>query len=286
MTDPEGKLRNANEHLKALAALVDTFALKAYSVDAQPDFWSETWPPAKGDVIIWAEAVADPPSVLWGPIIGDIVHGFRSALDQLIWGLSVDHQFPGNIPPSGRIPWGNPWRDVWFPVCNSCDAWKNAAKTQLRYVDPTLAAKLKPLQPFVTGQNAPEREPLAVLQELWNIDKHRHLHLVNATVELHDVLSVDPFPDIPNTTGVDLMLNFEIVSRRAPGPLVGRAEVGRARHIRKPGGLLAVSHPQMHMDPRLLVDVAFDQGYPAYGGRVLHTLRQIGETVSAILAAV
>lgn len=285
MDDPRAKADRAYEHLQTLTELISAFATKAYSVAMHPDFWTEPMPPANGDVIIWAEATEPPPSILWGPIIGDIVHGFRSALDQLAWGLSVEQQAP-TPPPSDPIPRDNPWRNIRFPICQSCDAWKSGVKNQLWAIDPALVAKLKPLQPFVTGKNAPDREPLAVLQELWNIDKHRHLHLVNATVELHDVLTVNPFEGMADPDDLLANLEFEVVSKRAPGPLVNRTEIGRARLIRKPGGLIAMSLPQMHMNPRVAVDVAFDQWYPAYGGRVLHTLGQIGEAVEAILAAI
>jgi len=47
-----------------------------------------------------------------------------------------------------------------------------------------------------------------------------------------------------------------------------------------------MSLPQIHMNPRLVIDPAFDQGHPAYGGGVLHTLGQIGQTVEALIAAV
>ena len=137
----------------------------------------------------------------------------------------------------------------------------------------------------MTGRDAPDREPLAVLQELWNIDKHRHLHLVNATVELHDVLTVNPFEGANDPDGLMASLEFEVVSKRGPGPLIDRTEIGRARLVRKPGGILGMTLPQMHMNPRVAIDVAFDQGYPAYGGRVLQTLSQIAEMVEAILAA-
>jgi hypothetical protein len=53
-----------------------------------------------------------------------------------------------------------------------------------------------------------------------------------------------------------------------------------------PGAIFILTHPQHYMDPLVAVDPAFEQGHPAYGGRVLHTLGQIGETVEAILAAV
>jgi hypothetical protein len=279
MRDPREKINRAHQHLYALTELVNEFAAEAYRVDMQPDFWTEPAPPAKGDVIITAEARKPPPSLIWGPIIGDIVHGFRSALDQAAWTLSVEFQKTlGNAPPAGPIPRGDPWRNIWFPILQDPGQWAGATANQLWAIHQALLAQIEPLQPYRTGQNAPEREPLAVLQELWNIDKHRHLHLVNATVELHDVVSAEPFPGAPH-------LKFAIVSQRAPGPLVNRAEIGRARMIREPGGLLGVTLPQMHMDALVAVDVAFDQGYPAYGGRVVQTLRQIGQTVSAIVDA-
>lgn len=243
----------------------------------KPDPWSEPVPPAKGDVIVSVQAKGQPPSLVWGPIIGDIVHGFRSALDQLAWGLSV--AFQTNPPPADPIPGDDPWRKVWFPVCLRESVWVNGAvPQQLNFIDPTLLAALKQLQPFATGQNAPHREPLAVLQELWNIDKHRHLHLVNVTVELGEVITRNPLPGEPRVV-------LEIVSKRAPGPVVGRTEIGRVRVNPWPGTILPRMLPMMHMYPHAAIDVAFDQGAPAYGGRVLHTLREIGKTVETIIGA-
>jgi hypothetical protein len=143
-----------------------------------------------------------------------------------------------------------------------------------------MLASLQGLQPYVTGPQAPNREPLAVLDELWNIDKHRHLHLVNATIELRDVISVEAIPGIPR-------IEFEIVSKRAPGPLKGPAEIGRARPVDRPGVQTPRTNlPQVFMYPDLAVDVAFDQGAPAYGGSVLKTLRSLSKTVGAIIDAV
>jgi hypothetical protein len=277
--DPQAKVDRAHEHIDALERLVAAFSRDAYSVDVQPAFWVEPLPRASGDVILWAEATREPPAVLWGPIIGDIVHGLRSALDQLVWGLSVEFQATlGVTPPPDPIVRGSPWRMIWFPVCLRPAAWDTGAvPQQLWAIDPTLLTVLKELQPFRTGKNTPDREPLAVLQELWNIDKHRHLHLVNATVELHDVLHVQPFPGLPE-------IEYEVLSKRAPGPIVGKTEIGRASFIRRPGGLVDTNAPQVGMNPRVAIDVTFDQGAPAHGGRVLHTLREIAQTVKAIIA--
>jgi hypothetical protein len=275
-TDPEAKLRRAYAHMGDLEALIGDFARGAYAIDMTPDYWEDlTAPDAVGDVIIWAEATAQPPSEVWGPIIGDVVHNLRSALDQLIWGLSVE--FEGSeAPPPDPIPSGSPWRGVRFPVCLTSAAWDAAATRNLWAIDPLLLSRLEALQPSCTGAEMPDREPLAVLQELWNIDKHRHLHLVNAIGGLHELQSVTPFAGAPD-------LKFEIVSKREMGPLVGRTEIGRARLI--PGEWIAVTLPQWHIDPIVAINVAFDQGPPAYGSRVLDTLVRISQTVEGILAA-
>jgi hypothetical protein len=43
--------------------------------------------------------------------------------------------------------------------------------------------------------------------------------------------------------------------------------------------------PEMHMDARFTPDVAFSKGHPAHGGRLLHTLSDMGKTVRAVIAA-
>ncbi len=301
-SDPQAKINRADKHIRALARMILAFRKQAYRVEAQPAFWSEPIGSSPDEVIIFAQATEDPPSLKWGPLIGDIAHGLRSALDQVAWGLSVDYQATlGNHPPPYPIPRSSRWRDISFPLCRKSTEWPHHWERKLWAVDPALKAVLKPFQPFHGGENPADREPLAVLEELWNIDKHRHLHLVNATIELRDVFSVEPFPGAP-------YIEFEVISKRAPGPLVGPTEIGRARAIRQPDGTLsattipvftspdssetvpmkpiAVSLPQMHMNPDLAVDVAFDQGAPAYGGGVLKTLRRLRKTAQNIVSAV
>ena len=281
-SDPQAKIDRADKHLRALARMVVAFRKQAYTVSAQPAMWVEA-PTIQNalHVIILAEATEDPPSLKWGPIIGDIVHGLRSALDQIAWGLSVEYQATlGKQPPPDPIPPGDRWKDVAFPICRDQTNWPSQRTQKLWAIDPALMAILERFQPFYGGQNPADREPLAVLDELWNIDKHRHLHLVNATIELRDVVSVEPIPGLPR-------IDFEVVSKRAPGPLVGPTEIGRARPIDRAGVQTPRTNlPQMFMYPDLAVDVAFDEGAPAYGGSVLDTLRRIRKTVQAIVVAV
>jgi hypothetical protein len=97
-SDPQAKTDRANENLRALDGLIAVFAANAYSIEMKPDRYGGGLPPIP-EVDIWVEATKEPPSLTWGPIIGDIVHGFRSALDQLVWGLSVQCQGPTNPHP-------------------------------------------------------------------------------------------------------------------------------------------------------------------------------------------
>ncbi len=303
LPDPQAKLERADEHIGSLSRMIRAFGEDAYRVEAQPAFWSEPGGAANHDeVIIFAEASEEPPSLKWTPIIGDIAHGLRSALDQIAWSLSVAYQATlGNHPPADPIPRGDRWRGVAFPICRDAKDWGGQWGSRMWATDPALKTVLEQFQPYFGGKNPPDREPLAVLDELWNIDKHRHLHLVNATIEVRDVFSVEAFPGMPH-------IEFEVVSKRAPGPLVGPTEIGRARMLRRPDGTLTepvvqvygspdssettlmpiktVSLPQMHMNPDLAVDVAFSEGAPAYGGSVLQTLSSLRETVNDILAAV
>jgi hypothetical protein len=160
-------------------------------------------------------------------------------------------------------------------------------KTTMGAIEPALVASLEVLQPYLTGQSAPEREPLAVLDELCNIDKHRHLHLVNMTIELGDVLPIG-FAEalgIGATPGQPDVGTFEVVSKEPVRQLVGRAEIGRARHIQPVGSHFFSTLPQMNMNPRVALDVVFEQGPPAYGGSVFQLLSDISQTVENIVRA-
>jgi hypothetical protein len=281
-SDPQAKIDRADKHIRALARMIRRFRQEAYAVGGQPAFGVDPDPAHRFDVIVLAEARKEPPSLLWGPIIGDIVHGLRSALDQVAWGLSIDHQATiGKSPRSYPIPSKSPWRDISFPICRDGKYWDDVSNRKLWAVDSGVGASLKGFQPFNTGPQAPNREPLAVLEELWNIDKHRHLHLINATVELRKAVSVELFPGMPR-------IDFEVISQGPlGGPFVGPAEVGRARPIERPGVQTPRTNaPHMFMYPDLAVDVAFDQGAPAYGGSVLKTLRHLRKTVQDIVSAV
>lgn len=153
--------------------------------------------------------------------------------------------------------------------------WPGIAGRKLRFRR-DLEATFKALQPFVTGKDAPKHEPLWVLEELWNIDKHRYPHLTHASIGARGIRAAlkesfpgtDPLPEGDEPA-------FQWTIEHAPGPFVDGAELARFVEPEAVAGL----HPAVYVKTDLVFDVAFDQRPPAYGGLLVPTLWDLQETV-------
>jgi len=275
LRDPFLKLGRAKVHMEGLYDLIHRW-LQDDPCKVEPQLNPQT-----GEVIVYAEPTREPPVEEWSVIIGDIIHNLRSALDQLVWALTVAYQ---STPPLNPIPKrgpGSDWRIIGFPICikphpldgsGNVISWHVAKDLKSLWgVRPSLRAEFQGLQPFNHGQNA-AKKPLAVLNELWNIDKHRHLPLAVGYFGLNDVAYMFPKPTIPE-------FEFSIFQKRNPGPFKGRTEIGRA----KPTVMRGSTIYEVYVKPLPSFDIAFEQGPPAYGGRVLETLSDIHEEVLNIL---
>ena len=277
LDDCIARLNRADNHIRQLKRMTTAFVRKlppAYGYDIVPD-------PDLGvfefDLIGRVERHPDP--VRWGVVIGDVVNNLRAALDNLVWRLSVHEQARHGIsPPPDPLPYNSPWRRVSFPIVTAPTAWDPARPRCLGFVRKDLWAWFERLQPFVTGKNTGQavREPLAILDELWNIDKHRHLHIGQWFAGLHAVTSgFDEIFPIPGKSGWD----YEIVSQSL-GPFADGTYLGRVRIIQND---VVGPFPWMHVKAQLAFDVAFEKGPPAYGGQLIPTLRQLHKVVSLIV---
>lgn len=114
----------------------------------------------------------------WGIAVGDIAHNLRSSLDNLAW-LATE---ASGMPPPERP--GDPYRDVSFPLVREEGRWMAARERCLWGVPDKMIPVFYGSQPFVTGPNEPEREPLAVLHALWNFDKHRAAPVLETDLKL------------------------------------------------------------------------------------------------------
>jgi hypothetical protein len=267
------KIKRADMHLSFLHERVESLVVDGGSYKLQTQYDSKT-----SEIVIYGEAFGGQHEHEWGAVIGDVVHNLRSALDHLVWQLTLanGHTPPAVVPRKGP---GSEWKGIRFPIYTSDPRkrypisgrripWRYEPPDSLWGVRPTLRTDLQRLQPFNHGQDAPKK-PLAVLDELWNIDKHRHLHLALFFVGLHDCESKSP------------KLKFRIVEKKAPGPFQGSAELGRVEAVGGPYSNWIMV--QRNVQPILVFDIAFEQGPPAYGGRVTQTLESLHDTVAAIL---
>lgn len=250
------KIERADEHAETLRERLWTYGHPSESpmpvyIDYQHDRESREITPIARDV-------APPPLQEWGVIVGDLVHNLRSALDQLVWGLSVKHS---KTPPPDPIPRGDPWRKVGFPVHvdplprNSQGReipWTRKPPDALRFVRPGLLADFQRLQPFATGQQYSPFHPLALLNELWNTDKHHTIALLGLLTTLRGVL-----PNVP--PHLQLGPPFRKEDYEVVGEIVGElkddAPLGRIRYT----GTEWINNPAVPMKLDLTIQIGLDQ---------------------------
>jgi hypothetical protein len=194
-------------------------------------------------------------------------------LDNLTWQLACKYSGP---PPS-PIPHKSPWREVAFPIVNRAADWKGSETLKLGLItNKRVRDRIKREQPFVSWKNRPERYPLAVLQELWNRDKHRSVHFVGSTVAFR---SIGPPPE--NWHGQPLKLRL-LWLRRA-GPFESQGELVRFE-ITDPIVNDKALELYLEANVNLLFDIALQNGPPGFGQPVVATVQMLKDRATAILA--
>ncbi len=261
------RLQRVDEHIAALENRIQAFIedRETYAESVQQD--SET-----GEIVVFIEALHEPPITEWGVLIGDVVHNLRSTLDNLVWDLSVDCKGPA---PPDPIPRRNPWRSVTFPIWVDGTGWPADGPKQLGFVDPLLIPIFHDAQPFNTGQHAADREPLAQLDELANIDKHRHPSLVFLWTEA-DRGEMFGLP-LNGQEGLKFLPTW--ISDVRELPLNTKVEVARLRANRPviDGGTGVDVHHNF------MFEIAFDHGSPCFGGDAIDTLKAIKDAVTGVV---
>lgn len=190
-TDPDFALRfiRGGEHLHALNKM-----LEAFRAD---DPCTPVFEPQDEHIgfIRIRDLKPIPPAI---PIlVGDVLHCFRSALDQLAWKLTVDHSGEPAKPT-----------EVSFPIYTDPGTFANRGEQAIAGMPERAQTLIRGLQPYATASQFPPfmGSPLALLSELNNRDKHRCL-LVAATggeapvVEFPGILTMMGM----NTFGVPLV---------------------------------------------------------------------------------
>jgi len=144
------------------AKLDRAHAAHAEYLATEPYVARATFDPTTNEIVYWGEVRHEPPLRI-GVILGDLVHGLRSAPDHLVWQL---------VLANGKKP--NDQNG--FPVCTAATNWKKASGDKLARVQGAHAEMIEREQPFNAAK--PRATPLARLNHLWNTDEHQVLVLI------------------------------------------------------------------------------------------------------------
>jgi hypothetical protein len=293
----------ADVHLNALERRLNRFLRSgAYSIDIRIDpqapsiddliepfgrNWRQGFagPDRPIEMVLIGHVRRSPPSRDAGLLIADAVNNLRAALDNLIWLLSIKV----HTRPADPIPKRSPWRRVGWPVVLHRSDWEDACSSQLQFVDPAILPEIAPFQPFSRREQDPQRDEFAVLNELWNIHKHRHLPLTefwlgldHVTSQLNRVTLISSPPHYGDDLRAALRSHaYEIVEDHPRGRFEDGAVLGTVREARPPYSWW----PDMHLHTYLAVDVAFGTDPPGYGAPVQETLSALRDQVAAVVRA-
>ncbi len=119
----------------------------------------------------WVERwqIREEPPPRFGVILGDSIHNLRSALDHLMWQVTL---LDGGIPNN----------QTQFPIIKESETKFDAeANRRIPDLSSKHRALVKRAQPYHEGDKA-ALHPLAVLNELSNADKHRILNVTYQVV--------------------------------------------------------------------------------------------------------
>jgi hypothetical protein len=171
------KVSRAIEHLKSLDEAAERFGKE----HGRPGFQCVVEPNSQGTkILVKIDQPVDFPEDEWGIIIGDAVHCLRSALDQLVAGLWTDET-------TNRTR---------FPICRTEREWIVDAPGMYWSIPPAYVAVLDRAQPYHRGDQA-YAHPLAILNALWNLDKHQTIPSMALTARgmKIDVVGAEGVPD-------------------------------------------------------------------------------------------
>lgn len=159
------KLARAGDHLDELQRIDSEFA----NVEVQMPFVRDE----KRQIGFFEVRLPNPPKTV-ATIVGDCLHNLRASLDYLVWQLVYSN--PPNTPGKNNM----------FPICQAASNFEELLrKGRLDGLEEKAVEAVRSLQPLDLPQH-----PLVLLNDLYNADKHRDLHVVVAVASDLDVVSI------------------------------------------------------------------------------------------------
>jgi hypothetical protein len=254
---PVLKLMWAHKHLIDLDV-----AVKRFETEDPAALMPEFLPKRPGHNFRYV-VTKQPPTEL-GLMIGDVIDNMRSALDHAVYELTV-----ANI--------GHEVPQTAFPVCVTKAAWATWSRRHKEWAHHTGMYKLRGVprgartlirehQPFHWKRY--RRRALWIIEELWNIDKHRSIHLTTTAPSIgHSEIEVlNPAVSI-------------VRERHFQGRPIENAIVGRSTYSK--GSV----ESDVSVKMSLSATAVFKETSAGMHGPVVETLTRLENYVTEFLAA-
>jgi len=229
------KIDRANFHLKQLTRDIRAAEANLYGLAVKDD-------PHTGERIIEA-SLPRPLFVGFSIVAGEVIHQARSSLDNLVTGLRIINGTTSESRVSG------------FPIFSDRDKYEKNGRRMINGLHRTAIAVIDGLQPIKPDFAT---DPLYVLNELWNRDKHRLLNF--ASIRLNAFKQTYSYPS-------GRFSESPILS--ATTAMEAGAELGR---FRPPGALASNVKAQDHLD---YSGPIFQDAGPATDHEVLEILSRL-----------
>jgi hypothetical protein len=235
------KLRRADELREEFderfAYFLDTHPYSIiFSYDAKSGWHTFTW-----------KVEQEPPFEDLALIYGDILGNLRTTLDYLVWQLVL-------------VAGNKPGRYTAFPVITRRKDWEVQGASALKGVAEEWAEEIEALQPFQRFER-PELHPLAILEYVNNLNKHRFLPVAALTAEKFDYLI-----NIAAVPPGETFESREFLDR----PIVDGGELARFRC-----GSRIQLEVQVHETPRFRMSFKDGLGYEWYAVELVEWVREV-----------
>jgi hypothetical protein len=244
------KLERADKHFQTLDDRVNRWLSKdRYRVTDELD-------PERGDHVVSLHPDETPEC--FSVLISDCIHNMRSALDNLAYDLAVAY--------TGERLTDRQRQKSEFPIFGDKPLSATNRNKKIGGVHPEAIKVICDLQPHLRPDNGYASDPLWVLHELENIDKHRTITTVLGQFQMMELPG--PFKL------VGVVINMGI------GPLEGKTEL-----MRYGSAIPLEPNGEVEIKPRATLDVAFPKASPANGELVRDTLTRIRKYIDAAVVA-
>jgi hypothetical protein len=253
------KLRRGGEHLHVLIDEIQTFfSSNPYTIEAEYDRDA-------GEADLWVNIWEEPPSLRWGALIGDTVQNYRQALDHIVWVFAEAGTGGTNTTE--------------FPIFRDKAKYlqteRGGGLSKIAGItDEEVRALIQSMQPFDSGENEPVWHPLWTLHELSNIDKHRFMQLVGATLYAQPAVVVALPLDHDRHVAVP-GLELKILEWWGGGPFEQHTRLARVE--------VPADYGHVHINTGSAFVIAFPEGSPVAGKPVIYELSTLAGAAQAVL---